>query len=370
MLDTFTKKNGRTNFFYTEIDFCRANKKIEDCFALASDMLLNTKFSKKGVESEKGVINQELVQKLNNPHTMHYFAELRSLSSEYNKNTCVLGSQEEINSITPKILKDFRDNTFISQNFVITIEGGISYFKAKRLAKKYFISKLKSKPDYNVDRTMIHNYDRQGNMVVENFPFKKSTCSIIFKVDKSLESIKTNQTMRMFSNICNEFNGKLVGKMRDNGLIYSGALGWDDIPDHNLIQIYWECSSDNVNKCFDTISEVLSDLRKNTVDEKLIQKKIENYKLSRDEATQINIYPSRLFYKYLTYGKDDFSRKTNKAYKKAYESLTAKDVQDFCNQVFTKPENIHVTILTGEEKPNFYSYEQIQKMLTSGKKAK
>lgn len=60
MLDIFTKKNGRTSPFYTEIDFCRANKKIEECFALASDMLLNTKFSKSALTVKKVLLNKNL----------------------------------------------------------------------------------------------------------------------------------------------------------------------------------------------------------------------------------------------------------------------------------------------------------------------
>lgn len=43
-LKTFTMLNGRTNLFYTEIDFCRSNKALEPSFELASDMLLHSKY--------------------------------------------------------------------------------------------------------------------------------------------------------------------------------------------------------------------------------------------------------------------------------------------------------------------------------------
>lgn len=370
ILDTFTMKNGRTGLSYTEIDFCRANKKLEECFALASDMLLNTKFSNKCVESERGVIRQELVQALNNPNRLHGFAKIRSLTSEYNKNTMVLGSEEEINAITPKTLKHFRDETFVSQNFVISIVGGISCSRAIHLANKYFINKLKSNPSYTIDRTMDAEYNKPGNMNIEFYPFNKSICSIIFKLDKELVSIKTVQTMKMLSGICNSVDGKLNGKLRDKGLIYTGYLTYYDDPDHEYMEIRWECSNDNVNKCIETIGEVLKDLRKNKLEDSLIEKKIENYKLSRDEASARNIYPSRLFTRYLLYGKEDFSKKLSKEYRKTYENLTAQDLQGFCKNIFSKPENIHVVILTGEKEPKFYSYEEIQNILTSDKKVK
>ncbi len=363
MLNTFSMKNGRTYLFYTEIDFCRANKALENCFALSSDMLLNTKFSPKCVKSEKGVIKQELVRKLNNPDAIFWYTKSRCLSNEYTQTTQVLGSEAEIDAITPKVLKNFRDDVFISQNFVIVIEGGISYAKAKRMAEKYFIRNLKSNPAYPQDRTMEPNYDRKGNLLIEKYPFNKAICEIIIKIDKELENQKTKELILMLRMLCNSVDGKLSGRLRNHGLVYDSMMNASTSKDHFCLNIKMNSSPENINKCIDQVGILFKELRSTKVDEDLIAKKKENIKLEKDEFVQ-QIYPSRLFSRYLTFGEEIFTKKYEKQSKKIFQSLTAEDLQSFCKTILSKPENIYVAILTGEKDANFYDYEKIQKILT------
>lgn len=364
LLDVFTMYNAHTDFYLTWIDFCRSNKVIEPCFELTSEMLLNTKYSKKCVENEKGVIKQELLAKLSNAKRINGFARARTLSTDYLPNESVLGTAKEIDSVTPKSLRKFRDEVFISQNFFIAIEGGISYFKAKKLAEKYFINKLKSNPNYPVDKTNISTYDKAGNLNIEYFPFNKSMCSIIVKLDKDLENIKTNATLRMLAKVCNGLSGKILKQLRDKGLVYSAKLVSNEIKNHYCIRMDWECASDNVNKCIEQIGLVFKDLRVNKIDNEILKKKKENVKLLKDESIQASIFPNELYLEYLDWGKEAFNKKTIKQFNKFFETLTQDDIQTFCQQVLSKPENIFVTILTGEKEPKFYDYETIVNILT------
>lgn len=361
MQNTFSMYNGRTNLFYTEIDFCRSNKIIEPCFELASEMLLETKFSKKNIDSEKGVIKQELVRKLNNPDKLFYFTYARCLRDYYNKNTMVLGSEQEIDEIDAKTLKKFKDEVFISQNFVITIQGGISFYKAKRLAEKYFIKKLNSDPKFSVDRTMNLIINKKGNLLVEKYPFKKAICSIAIKIDKDLNNLKNEQISYMLCMICNGLSGKILNRLRDKGLVYSAGMS-SNFKDDETIKIDFACSDQCVNKCIDEIGKVLYDLKTNLVDEKLIETKKKNQKYQRDEKTTL-IYPSNLFNLYLRYGYESLTKKYHKKSKKLFQAVTPQDIKDFCNNIFSNPENLYVAILTGSDENNFYNYEKMQKIL-------
>ena len=363
MINTFSMYNGRTSQFYTEIDFCRSNKALEPCFKLSAEMLLNTKFSAKSIATEKGVIKQELVRKLNNPDAISYFTFLRALSSKYNSNTVVLGSEEEIEQVSAKPLKKFKEETFISQNFIITIEGGISFHKAKRLAEKYFINKLKSNPNYPVDKNITNKIDREGNLNIENFPFNKSNCRLCIKLDKALESMETDNLASMLCSVCNSLNGKLTSKLRDNGLVYGVNMWADCIPSNYAIGINFGCSSENVNKVISKIGELFEELKTTPVEQTLIEKIKQNRKLSKDERIR-NIYPSSLFREYLCYGDIILSRKYKKESKKFYEQITPKQLQTFCQKAFSSPENIYVAILTDSTPDKFYSYEEMQKILT------
>lgn len=364
MLKTFSMKNGRTSPFYTEIDFCRSNKVLEECFELSSDMLLNTKFQAKHVNSEKGVIKQELVRKLNNPDALSYFTLLRALTSIDINNSAVLGSEEEIEKITPKDLKKFRDETFISQNFVISIEGGISYSKAKRLAEKYFIRKLKSNSDFPIDKTAYFKSTRDGNLNIENYPFKKSICRLSIKINPEFESILTEKSAAMLCDICNGTNGKLLGNLRDLGLVYHAKLTYDNTPSQNMLHLIFSCSTENVNKVIDEVGKCFEGLRTTLTEEDLIKQIKKNIKLYKDESIS-QIYPSNLFTSYLLFGDRILSKKFKKKSKKVFDSINAQDVQNFCKFALTKPENIYVAILTDGSQESFYSYEEMQKILTT-----
>lgn len=360
------KSNGGTNLFYTHIVFMRANKAIEPCFKLTSDMLLHTKFSKKLIESEKGVIKQELMGRLNNQNIRFGRAQARSLASQYTNNSYIIGSEEEIEAISAKDLQKFRDDNFISENFLITIEGGISYFKAKRLARKHFINKLKSNPFYPVDHTVQPDFDLKGNMNIESFPISKAKCSIVIKIDESLENIKTEQTLRMLRRLCNQFPGGLLqSKLREKGLVYSAYLSPDcGIKNHWTFNVYWECMPNNFNKCIDTIGQVFKNLRTNLIDAKLVEQEKQQALLAQDETCPAPIYPSKLFDNYLRYGVEYYSKEVKKQSKKCFNSLKPQDIQTLCKNILSNPENIHVTVLTEKTDFDFYDYPTIQKILT------
>lgn len=370
MLNTFSMNNGRTHIYYTIIDFCRSNKVVEDCFKLSSDMLLNTKFQTKYINSEKGVIQQELVRRLNSPETISHYTFLRTISNKSIKNSLVLGNKEEIEKVTAKELKKFRDQIFISQNFVITIEGGISFYKAKRLAEKYFIKNLKSNPDFPVDKTYNLPWDKHGNLTVENYSFNKSICKITIKLPPELESSDINSvSAAMLCRLCNGLTGKLLGNLREHGLVYSAGINFDDTPTQNCLMINFSCSSDNINKVIDQLGNILAELRTKPFDAELIEKDKTNSKLFKDENIA-KIYPSTLFASYLKYGNNIFSKTLTKRKKKIFEKLTSNDILEFCKNALTHPENIYVSILTDIKSDKIYLYEEIQKILTTNIKRK
>ena len=365
-LDTLSKNNAYTSPFYLFTDFCRSNKALEKCFALESEMLLSPKFSKKLVENEKGVIKQELVRKINNPQAKFALAYRRTLLSNYNKDTIVLGSEEEIDAITAKELRKFKNDTFISENFVISIVGGISYHKAKKLAERYYINNLKSNPKYTIDKTLTIPIDKPGNLNIENFPHKKSICRVTIKLPDELRNDKSYAMLNMLQYISNGLSGKLFCALRDKGLVYSAHLDYvKDIYD-STVYVDFECSNENVNSVIDTIGQIFDLYRSTPFENELLARHKANKKLNSDEQNPLPIYPEQTNITYLRFGKEVFTKQFKKNQKKIFNNLTPEDLQEFCKQIFTLPENIYVTILTDEtSKDKFYSYETIQKILTT-----
>ncbi len=372
--DIFSHKvNGYTSTSYTYLDFCRSNKIIEPCFELASDMLLNTKFSQKCVDAERGVIKQEYKLKNSYYENTMYAASQNLLNSNIFKRTCEgLGSLEDIEAITPEMLKKFRDENYVSQNFLIAIKGGISYHKAKRLAEKYFINKLRSNPEYPIDNNLdMYKITNSGRMNRVFVNANTTTINILIKLDELKDkklALKHLQAAKYFISLSNSADGLLVGKLREKGLVYKSYCRLNSNKFYSAFVISLSTSNDNVNKAIDTIGEFFKQNRNFPLDEDIIKKMHLNEKYLQDELESVPNYPNTLFSSYIMSKREElFSKKYMKEKKKIKDSITAKDIQDFCAYAFTKPDNVYVTIGTNLPKEDFYDYFDIQRILTTDK---
>ncbi|MGN1201010.1 MAG: M16 family metallopeptidase [Candidatus Caccovivens sp.] len=366
----FSMENGSTSLFNTNIVFCRSNKVIENCFSLASEMLLETKFNKKYIESEKGVIKQELARKLARQEAIIGSSVNRTLTTKYNSDTSVLGNYNEISNINAKILKKFVKDIFISQNFIISIEGGISYHRAKKLAEKYFINRLKSNPNFKSDKNVIVPIDKPGNLNVEKYPFQRAICSIYIKIDTELETDKNRNILSMITRLCNGLNGEFLSKLREKGLVYSSNICSSNVPSNHSLEIIINSTVQNINACINETGKLFNKLRTIPFTPKQIEIVKEKCLIAEDEQTQSSIFPCKLTRNYLTYGDRIFEKNANKKNKKLFHSLTPTDIQDFCAQILSKPENLYVTINSDADTSKFYTYEQMQDILIRNKKVK
>ncbi len=360
----FSIHNAHTGIYHTCIDFCRSNKLIQECFELASEMLLNTRFIKKHVENEKGVIKQELTRGLNDIKRKFGYAYSKTVRTQYNSDFCVLGTFEEIDQVNTKTLKKFRDETFISQNFFICIRGGISYHKAKKLSEKYFINKLNSNPTYPVDKNLIIPNDKKGNLIIEKFHLDKTKCQLSFKIPQELETTKSRIILKMIARLSNGINGIIGQTLRDSGLVYSTNFAGGTIsPEGSFFALDFQCSNENTNKVINKLGKVLIDYVNGQITDEMIKDQKKKEKYEEDEISGFSIYPNNDFFTYFKNMEYVFTRKYKKQYKKEYNSLKAADIQEFIKTILSKPENLYVTILSNKGPENFYTYEQMQKKL-------
>lgn len=360
----FSLKNGRTGFKFTCIDFCRSNKILEPCFDFSSEVLLNTHFLKKHVESEKGVIGQELTKRLNDPLRKLEYATYRTIRDHLNSDYSILGSFEEIDKMDVETLKKFHKECFISQNFFICISGGISYFRAKKLAEKYFIKRLKSNPKKKSEKTIEIKNNKPGNLNIEYFPLEKSWCNISIKVESELETTKSQTIIDLLTKVSNSTVGLIGLTLRNSGLVYKADIVGGQIRKNNsFLSLDFECSSENVNKIIDVLSSKLCDFANGQITQELIEEQKNKRKYEKDEEIQKIIYPNKDYFLYFQDNGNLLTKKYEKEYNKEFNSLTSNDVQEFLIDILSKPENLYVTILSNKDASNFYTYEQMQKKL-------
>ncbi len=373
--EVYSSHNAMTNVYRVTIDFARSNKALAPCFELASEQLLHTKFSRTYINNEKGVIKEELVRRNNDFNVQFIFADTRTMQKDtpYINPNAVLGSPEEIDAVNAKQLTSFRDENFTAKNFAICISGGISYFKAKKLARKYFISQLKPTPDdYEVDRSLHNLVNKEGNLNIETFNFKKTIGRITIKLDDELSVDENIGTLNILCSALNGISGIYHKLLRDAGLVYGGTYASAFISSKPYkLAFSFECSPENVNKIIDKISELFRDLRTKKLDEKLINDVKRSQKLRDDEGSIVAYCNARnIFQRYHTFLDKIFDKKWDKKLEKLFDKTSSEDILNLCKKILSKPENIYVTLLTNPDKTDFYSYEKIQNLLINGKRSK
>lgn len=364
--DTFSHINALTYMYKLCIDFARSNKALEKCFALSSEMLLQTKFSSKNIEIEKGVIKQEYITQKDNPKHLFFCANKRTLQNNNTENTSIIGSAEEIDKITKKDLEKFHREIFISQNFIISIVGNISFRRAKFLAKKHFISKLKSNPYFQSDKTEYLPIERPGNLNIEPYKISKVMCKVIFKIDEKYENNFSKACLTLLSNLLNNNSINLyTGQLRNKGLAYNAYFDYSTVKERTLASFYFECSKENINKILNAIAKTIKILKEDEISTKIIDNIKKKIKLSADETGTI-AYPSATNFlnSFCLKGDEIISEKHKKQNRKQFFKLTAKDIKKFSNEIFSHPENLYVTCFGNVSTDDIYSYKKMQTMFT------
>ena len=358
--------NAQTSVNRMRLYVFRSNKLLKEALELASDMLLNPVFSQKFVENEKGVIKQELVRRNSDSANQFGIEHNRTIRDHYNLSTQVLGTAEEIDSMDSKTLKKFHKEMAVRQNFVCAVASGYSLHKIKKLINKYFIDVMPSNPACSGDKSNPerYNFEKPGNMRISQFPIEKTTGRISINLGNCDE--KDELTGILFGQMLSKFTvGDYKFKLREAGLVYSAGARLNFSKDFHSFEFNFVCSPENVNKIIDIIGGLLKLRRKTLYDDDFIKsiQKQEDY--DEDEESVRKDWLSRnLFNEYLNAGTKFFKKKDREKRKKLYQSITSEDIRTFVQKYFSKPENIYVTIQTNQEKPNFYTYEQIQNILT------
>lgn len=360
----FSFINAHTSYSSIILTFTRANKILEKCFDVGSEMLLNTKFSDENINSERNVIKQELSMAMANTERLFWLTNEETLGNKYTSPCAVLGTSQQLDAVTKEALQKFRDEVFVSENFVICVNGDIPHFKAKRLANKYFMSKLKSNPSYPVNKETQFYTDKPGNLNIKPSKNNLTSAEVNFKFDLSDE--KNEQIFKILQVIAQK---EISTRLRDKGLLYGSRFGSFM---NKRISLKFNTSSENVNKILDVFGAYLNELKTKEIDQSLLDTVKDNLKyanLEKNSSPKENC-ARNLLDNYLNFGERYFHKKDAKRREKICEKITAQDIKNFAKDAFSNPNNLYITIMTDKKDYDFYTYEKMQDILTGKETAK
>lgn len=312
--------NAFTTQNYVAFYLDSPNKHIADAIDLLETMTFNNKFDEDVVENERKAILQERLLYTNQPSYINnlYFKTYSALD--------ILGNDKDIKSIKIDDLKNYKDQNFVSQNYVLCVTSSLPFSEIKEMVEDNIIAKLpsdaskKNLPDRAIDlRPMSHFvYAPQPNI-------KTVTINAVIKANATLEKtlIYNNVDEFVFND---SFSGLLLKKFRtEKGLVYFAGLHSEIGDKDNVFKIFTiTTSKDHVNEVIETLGEVLETARKGISAEKY-NDYISKLKTIEEDRRVVQKYldPRTMFTRYVDNEQLWFNNPVHKAVKLTREQINS-----------------------------------------------
>lgn len=357
--------NASTGMDYLVVRFFRTNKLINESLEFASDILLNSVLDDEYVESEKGVIKEELnMTNDDEERDVYVLNGMQAISHAKYSSDIVGGKAENIDKITFKDIKAFKDKNFNGNNFICSIKTSMTLAKTKRLINKYFADKIPYNKDYKKPKTYYEktNVDKKSSLrIYRREKEKKSVVLMSFKLNANeFDIYGKNYNYTFLARYLSGSQGELFLKLRNLGLIYRISADISTLNKSSLFNIVFETSREKIKQTIDIISEEIKKVVSVKIDEHLIEeykKNIEYYEDERMPAKLGSICHTNLM-DYVCFGK--LFKLTKKERKELKNGVNSTEVMKIAKEIFSKGNEMFVTVLGNATKSNVPTFESFK----------
>lgn len=361
--------NAFTSSHHLAVTFYESNKRINDCFEFASDILLNTKINEEILETEKNVVFEEKARKKDsfrkNIYEQHFrFMEPKfKLTEDYR-----MGSPEDLGKANKEDVYNFLNKHFVSDKFFLIAVSSLSFKRIKRLAKKYFINNLK-KTNERSNILPYENYDlgaKQGLFIAKTEDDSiKSIVSIKFKVKNGLDYM-FDYNLNCVASQMNKQSNAFYNMARKQGLVYTAnaCVNYNGLSSFMTFDFEFTTSKlENVDKLFNLIGDTVSLFKNNYLSEENILDYKDKGIISQDKSFPSKYMDSaeRYLNEYYKYGK--IITTTKKERIKHIEAVNYLDIKKNIDNVFKDNNEIYITFMGNYKKSDFKSIEEYKSMI-------
>ena len=341
--------NASTSADCLYVRFFRTNKLIKKSLEFAYDVLMNSVLDDEFVESEKGVIKEELKMCLDEENQDIYLKNFKQSVGGSIVASDVVGSKEEnVESIQFEDLKEFKDKYFVGNNFICSVVSSLPCLKIKRLINSIFVARIPKKDNYQKPSSYFERIkvDGKTSLNIVNQAKEKVSVLMSFKMNVSEEDIYAkNYNYTFLARYLSGSQGNLFLKLRNEGLIYRIAVDFSNFKDTSLFNIEFETSKEKIKQTIDVIKDEIKNVCENFVSEDLICEYRQNLEYYADEKmpTKMTSKCHANIVDYLRLGK--LFRLTKRQKKMLRKGVCPEGVKTVAGAIFNKNTEMYVTIL-------------------------
>lgn len=274
--ELFGFSNAMTNFPYVIYYGTTFNEDFEDAFNLYSDIVLKPSFTEDGFKEEISVIKQELSDWKGD---LEQFCEDKLLyNSLLNERIGkrILGTEEHIEKITLEKMKEFHNNFYVSENFVISVVTSLDYDYIKELVLKNFGVLPKKAVQLKEEKKRIFKY---GYYEDNKGLYKGAKIQIIFDISElTLDEVKGLKILNMY--LGEGVSSLLYDEIRTKrGLAYevTSEVKWEK--GIRLFSIAISTTKDSVNEAILAVENIIENMNNLKLSKEEIKNLVKRYKM-------------------------------------------------------------------------------------------
>ena len=322
--DAFDRLGAQINAFTGKDATCYYCKCISEhtgaCFALLSDLFLNSTFPEEEMEREKGVVCEEISMNEDTPEDLCLDLLASAYFGKENYGRNILGTAKNVKGFSVDDILAYKEKRYCPENIVISFAGGVDFTTAQALVESYFGDIPKGNFEKRTPKLITTK-----KSLVKTKPIEQMHLAIgypaVDRFDGLLDSV-------------NAVNGVLGGTMsarlfqevrEKRGLAYSVYSYISTYDECGVQVIYAGVNPEQVNQAYDAICEVVKDVKEKGVTKEEFLRSREQMKSSMLFAGESSNSQMILYGKYMLYRNElyDFEDKLDKINKMTYEETYA-----------------------------------------------
>jgi len=239
--------------YYVKADYTHLDLALD----MVSDMLINSKFRKKDMDKEKGVVIEEINMYKDNP--MRQVAQnLESLLyGDQPAGWDIAGTKKSVTAFTRKDVVDYFNSQYTAENTVVCVAGNFDNKKIKEKVEKYF-SKIRQGEPKKMDLVL----EGQTSPMLDIEHRRTDQTHLFF----ALRSFISNKDQRRFplALLANILGGNMSSRLFINvrekqGLSYYISSGADSSSDTGY---FWVRAGVDNKRAKDAVKAILRELKK------------------------------------------------------------------------------------------------------------
>ena len=190
----FAMNNAMTNYPYVIFYGVSSKDDFKEGFDLYSDIVLEPSFTEDGFKEELSVIKEESREWSDDPEQYCEDLLLESTFKNERINRIIIGTEQYIENINIKKLKDFYNKFYVSENMTVSFVGSLSYEEAREVIYNRFGRLVKRSVE-------SMNFERKefNSGIYKEFKLKTDSTKIQVAYDLSNLTLEEITLLRIFN---------------------------------------------------------------------------------------------------------------------------------------------------------------------------